>query len=59
MMSHLDPHINQYELEVKRIIHLPNLTNQFPDAFIHTMKVTKSHILTANAPTWIDVPEGR
>ena len=38
------------------IIHLQNLANQLPDAFIHTKKVTKSHISTANTPTWIDVP---
>ena len=55
-MTHLDPRTNQCELEVQMIIHLQNLANQLPDAFIHTKKVTKSHISTANTPTWIDVP---
>ena len=57
-MFHFDPHTNQYELEVQRIIHLQNLANQLPDAFIDTKKVTKSHILTTNTPTRIDVPIG-
>ena len=40
-MSYLDPCTNQCELEVQRIIHLRNLANQLPDAFIDTKKVTK------------------
>ena len=56
-MSHFDPRINQCELEVQRIIHLQNLANQLPYAFINTKKVTKSHVPAANAPSWIDVPE--
>ena len=55
-MTHLDPYTNQCELEVQRIIHLQNLVNQFPDAFIDTKKVTKSHIPIVNTPTQIDVP---
>ena len=55
-MTHLDPYTNQCELEVQRIIHLQNLANQLPDAFIDTKKVTKSHILTANTLARIDVP---
>ena len=58
-MSHLDPRTNQCELEVQRIIHLQNLANQLPDAFIDTKKVTKSHIPAANTPTWIDVLVGQ
>ncbi|KAL6334398.1 hypothetical protein AAG906_014976 [Vitis piasezkii] len=58
-MSHLDPRTNQYELEVQRIIHLQNLANQLPDAFIETKKVTKSHIPAANTSTWIDVLVGQ
>ena len=54
-MSHFDPHTNQCELEVQRIIHLQNLKNQLPDAFIDTKKVTESHIPAANALAWIDV----
>ena len=56
-MSHFDPHTNKCELEVQRIIHLQNLANQLPNAFIDTKKVTKSHIPAANAPVWIDVLE--
>ena len=55
-MTHLDPRTNQCELEVQRIIHLKNLANQLPDAFIDTKKVTNSYIPTANTPARIDVP---
>ena len=58
-MSHFDHCTNQCELEVQRIIHLQNIANQLLDAFIDTKKVTKSHISAANAPTWINVPEGQ
>ena len=54
-MTHLDSRTNQCELEVQRIIHLQNLANQLPDAFIDTKKVIKSHIPTANTPARIDV----
>ena len=59
IISHLDPCTNQCELEVQRIIHLQNLANQLPDAFIDTKKVTKSHIPVANTPARIDVPIGQ
>ena len=58
-MTHLDPHTNQCELEVQRIIHLQNLANQLPDAFIDTKKVTKSYISVANTPSRIDAPVGQ
>ena len=58
-MTHLNPHTNQCELEVQMIIHLQNLANQLPNAFIDTKKVTKSHILAANTPTRIDVLVGQ
>ena len=54
-MTHLDPHTNQCELEVQMIIHLQNLANQLPDAFIDTKKVTKSYISTTNTLAQIDV----
>ena len=57
-MTHLDPRTNQCELEVQRIIHLQNLANQLPDAFINTKKVTKSHIPATNTPARIDVLVG-
>ena len=58
-LSHFDPRGNQCELKVQRIMHLHNLTNQLPDAFVDAKKVKKSHIPAANAPTWINVPEGQ
>ena len=58
-MTHLDPRTTQCELEVQRIIHLQNLANQLPDAFIDTKKVTKSYILAANTPARIDVLIGQ
>ena len=59
IMSHFNLCTNQCELEVQRIIHLKNITNQLPDAFIDTKKVAKSHIPTANAPARINVSEGQ
>ena len=58
-MTHLDPRTNQCELEVQRIIHLQNLANQLPDAFIDTKKVTKSYIPTVNISARIDVHVGQ
>ena len=58
-LTHLDPRTNQCELEVQRIVHLQNLANRLPDAFIDIKKVTKSHIPAANTPTWIDVLVGQ
>ena len=43
----------------KRIIHLQNLANQLPYAFIDTKKVAKSHILAAKTPARMDVPKGQ
>ena len=39
------------------IIHLQNLANQLPDAFVDTKKVTKSHIPAANVPTRVNITE--
>ena len=58
-MSYLDPRTNQCELEVQMVIHLHNLTNQLPDAFIDTKKVTKSDIPVVNTPARINVPIGQ
>ena len=58
-LSHLDQRTNQCELEVQMIIHLQNLVNQLPDAFVDTKKVTKSHILAANVPARVDITEGQ
>ncbi|KAK4399141.1 hypothetical protein Sango_1389600 [Sesamum angolense] len=56
-MSFLDLRTNDSELEVQRIIHLQNVTNRLPDAFIDTKKVTKSHIPAENVPARLEVPE--
>ena len=59
MMYHFDPRTNQCELEVQMIIHFQILTNQLPDSFIDTKKVTKSYFLIVNSPTQIDVLDGQ
>ncbi|KAL0299333.1 UNVERIFIED_CONTAM: hypothetical protein Sradi_6593100 [Sesamum radiatum] len=56
-MSFLDPRTNDSELEVQRIIHLQNVANRLPGAFIDTKKVTKSHILAENVPARLEIPE--
>ena len=56
LLSHLDPHTDQCELEVQKIICLKNIANQLPDAFVDAKKVTKLHISTANVPSKIDIP---
>ena len=58
-MSHSDPRTNQCELDAQRIIHLQNIANQLPYAFIDTKKVTKSYVPTANTLTRIDVLGGK
>ena len=57
-LSHLDPRTRMCEQEIQQIIHLQNFTNQLPDAFTDTKKVTKSHIPAANAPARIEIPIG-
>ena len=54
---HLDPYTKQCELEVQKIVHLQAITNQLPDAFTDTKRVTKSYIPAANAPARIEIPE--
>ena len=39
------------------IIHLQNLANQLPDAFVDTKKVTKSYIPAANVSARVDFTE--
>ena len=57
-LSHFDPHTNQCELEVQKIVYFQNIVNQLLDAFNDLKKVTKSHILTVNALAQIDVQVG-
>ena len=58
-LSHLDPPTKQSEQEVQKIIHLQDLANRLPDAFVDLAKVTKSHILVANVPSRIEIPMGK
>ncbi|XP_019242643.1 PREDICTED: uncharacterized protein LOC109222782, partial [Nicotiana attenuata] len=58
-LSYLDPRTNQCELEVQKIIHLQSIANQLPDTFTNLPRITKSHILAANAPIRVDVPVGQ
>lgn len=58
-LSQFDPCTNQCELEVQRIIHLQNITNQLPNAFTYLKRATKLHIRTVNALIHIDVPIGQ
>ena len=57
-LLHLDPRTKQSELEVQRILHLQDLADQLPDAFINPNKVIKSHIPAVNTPTHIEIPIG-
>lgn len=38
-----------------RIIDLQKVTNSLPDVFSDLSKVTRSHILGANVPAWMEV----
>jgi hypothetical protein len=58
-LSHFDPRTNQCEFEVQKIIHLQNIANQLQDVFNSSEKMIKSHILAANAPCSIEIPEGK
>ena len=59
MLSHLNPHTNQCELEIQRIIHLQGVANQLPDIFIDNKKIVKSHIPTTNTSAQIEVHIGQ
>ena len=52
-LSHLDPHTNQCELKVQRIIHLQGIANQLLNVFTDNKKIVKSHILAVNTPAWM------
>ncbi|GJR21466.1 retrovirus-related pol polyprotein from transposon TNT 1-94 [Tanacetum coccineum] len=52
----MDPRTKQCETEVQNIMHLQEIANQLPDAFIDTKRVTISHIPAANAPTRVEIP---
>ena len=54
-LSHLDPRTPQPETKVRSILDLQSIAQSMLDAFTDLAKVTRSHILAANAPTRIDV----
>ncbi|KAM1093339.1 hypothetical protein ACFX2B_008349 [Malus domestica] len=54
-LSHLDPRTAQCETKVQRLLDLQSM----PDTFTDLALVTIPHILAANAPTKIDVPNVR
>ena len=56
-LSHLDPCISQSENEVRRMVHLQQITEQLSDSFTDTKKVTKSYIPTANILGRVIVPK--
>ena len=58
-LSHLDPRTKQFKPKVQKIIHLQGLSNQLPNAFIDSTKVTRSHISPANIPAMIEIPIGK
>ncbi|KAD2805063.1 hypothetical protein E3N88_38440 [Mikania micrantha] len=55
-LLYLDPRTKQCETEVQKIIHMQDITNQLPDAFTDTKRVTKSHIPAENAPARVEIP---
>ncbi|GKE49965.1 retrovirus-related pol polyprotein from transposon TNT 1-94, partial [Tanacetum coccineum] len=55
-LVYLDPRTKQSDTEVQKIMHLQEIANQLPDAFIDTKRVTKSYILAANSPTRVEIP---
>ena len=55
-LSHYDPHTNQCELEVQKIIHLQEVLNTLPDSFTDVKAVTKPHIPAINVPWKTKLP---
>ncbi|GKB03583.1 hypothetical protein Tco_0831726 [Tanacetum coccineum] len=55
-LLYLVPQTKQCETEVQKILHLQEITNQLPEAFTDTKRVTKSHIPAANAPARVEIP---
>ena len=40
-------------------MHLPEIVNRLPDAFIDIKGLTKSYKLGVNAPAWIEILKGQ
>ena len=51
-----DPHTQETELEVQKIIDLQHIANNLPDAFTDYKGVTKSYIPARNVPERVEVP---
>nr|GEZ25843.1 putative copia-like polyprotein [Tanacetum cinerariifolium] len=56
-LLYFDPRIKQSKTEVKKIMHMQEITNQLPDAFTYTKRMTKSYILVVNAPARVKIPD--
>ncbi|GJY57349.1 hypothetical protein Tco_0456464, partial [Tanacetum coccineum] len=54
-LLYLDPRTKQCETKVQKIMHLQEITNQLPDAFTDTKRVTKSYIPATNAPARVEI----
>ena len=53
--SVLDPRTNESELIVQKIINLPNVANNLPDAFTDYKGVSKSHVPAMNVPERVEI----
>ncbi|KAM2757279.1 hypothetical protein PS2_019050 [Malus domestica] len=58
-LSHLDPHTVQSETEMQCILDLKSIAQSMLDVFTDLAYVTRSHILSANMPAKVDVPNVR
>jgi hypothetical protein len=52
----LDLRTSASELEIQKIIHLQRLTNQLPDSFADSIRVTKLYIIAIDASIQVEVP---
>ena len=55
-LSYLDPRTAQSETEVHHILDLQSIAQSMPYGFTDLAHVTRSHILAANTPAKMDVP---
>ncbi|GKB41205.1 retrovirus-related pol polyprotein from transposon TNT 1-94 [Tanacetum coccineum] len=56
-LLYLNPHTKQSETEVQKIMHMQEIANQLPDAFIDPKRVTKSYISVVNALARVEIPD--
>jgi hypothetical protein len=56
ILSH-DPHTNEANLEVHKIIDLQNLANELPDHFLWIEELVKLHVPAWNALERVELPK--